>query len=163
SGSFYDIAQGVLYAAGLPADDGAGGTVQATSGARIINMSLGGPSGTTDLANAVTAATNAGSLIVAAAGNAGTSAPNYPAAYPEVLSVSAVGPDGLLASYSSYGSTVDIAAPGGDFADGDATFGIASTVWNFTTSTASYEVFQGTSMAAPHVSGVAALILAQNS
>jgi subtilisin family serine protease len=161
-GSNYDVAQGVLYAAGLPADDGAGGVVQAATGARIINMSLGGPSDSPDMANAVTAASNAGALIIASAGNEGTSAPRFPAAYPEVLSVSAVGPDRQLASYSSFGSTIDIAAPGGDVGDGDVSFGIMSTVWNFVTSSPSYDVFQGTSMAAPHVAGVAALILAAN-
>jgi subtilisin family serine protease len=161
-GTLYDIAQGLLYAAGLPADNGAGGTVQATTGARIINMSLGGPGDDPALASAVTAASNAGALIIASAGNTGTSDPRFPAAYPEVVSVSAVGPDRQLASYSSFGSTIDIAAPGGDFADGDGSFGILSTVWNFVTGSPTYDVFNGTSMAAPHVAGVAALILAAN-
>jgi subtilisin family serine protease len=164
SGTLYDVAQGVLYAAGLPADDGAGGVVQAATGARIINMSLGGAGDSPELASAVTAASNTGALIIASAGNTGTSDPSFPAAYPEVLSVSAVGPDRQLASYSSFGSTIDIAAPGGDFGDGEGngSFGIMSTVWNFVTGSPSYDVQQGTSMAAPHVAGVAALILAGN-
>jgi len=161
SGTDYDIAQGILYAAGLPADDGAGGTVQASSGAQVINMSLGGPIAGTDLENAVIAASAAGALLVAAAGNDGTSDPNYPAAYPQTLSVSAVDPYGLLASYSSYGSTVDIAAPGGEVALG-VDFGVISTTWDFTTGTPIEDGWQGTSMAAPHVSGVAALLLAQD-
>jgi serine protease len=160
-GTNYDIAQGILYAAGLPADNGAGGTVQAPSAAPIINLSLGG-AGSTAMQNAVVAASGAGSLLIAAAGNDGVSTPMYPAAYPEVLSVSGVGPDAVLASYSNYGSTVDIAAPGGDLADGNASFGIVSTVWDFTTNTPNWDSWQGTSMAAPHVSGVAALILAAN-
>ena len=160
----YWITQGILYAAGLPADDGAGGMVQAATGARVINMSLkAGP--TIFLQNAVTDATNAGALIIASAGNDGTADPNYPAAYSQTLSVSAVGPDQLIASYSTFGSTVDIAAPGGDISDGGATFGVWSTAWNYVTSTAIVDgtVWNGTSMAAPHVSGVAALLLAQNS
>ena len=56
SGSNYDIAQGILYAAGLPADNGTATPVQASSPARVINLSLGGPSNSTDLQNAVTAA-----------------------------------------------------------------------------------------------------------
>jgi subtilisin family serine protease len=162
NGTLYDVAQGVLYAAGLPADNGAGGTVQVGTRASIINVSLGGPDNSPDLANAVAAASNAGALIIAAAGNDGTTAPHYPASYPPVLSVSAVGPNRQLASYSASGPTVDIAAPGGDFLEGDETFGVGSTLWNFVSSSPSYAFAQGTSMAAPHVSGVAALILAAN-
>ena len=162
SGSFYDIAQGILYAAGLPADDGKGGTVKAPSAARVINVSLGGPSGSSALHNAVIAATNAGSLVIAAAGNDGSTTALYPAAYPEALAVSAVGPDGQLASYSTHGSAIDIAAPGGDIADGGGTYGVMSSVWNFVTNTPAYDSWDGTSMATPHVSGVAALLLAQN-
>lgn len=159
AGTDYDIAQGILYAAGLPADDGAGGTVQPLSRSDIINLSLGGPSTAAVLENAVFAASNAGSLLVAAAGNDGSSSPHYPAAYPEVLSVSAVGPDFTLATYSNFGSTVDLAAPGGEQASGDD-HAVWSLQWDFQSNNPAYDALQGTSMAAPHVSGVAALVLA---
>jgi subtilisin family serine protease len=161
NGTSYDIAQGILYAAGLPADNGAGGTVTANTGAKVINLSLGG-AGDTILHSAVIAASKAGVLIVAAAGNNASSTPFYPAAYPEVLAVSAVGPGATLASYSNFGSYIAIAAPGGDFAVGDASDAIFSTLWNFGTASPTYGADQGTSMAAPHVTGVAALLLAQN-
>lgn len=161
-GETYDIAQGVLYAAGLPADNGAGGTVRPASGAKVINLSLGGPTSDTTLHRAIISAAKAGVLIVAAAGNAGTAAPQYPAAYPEVLAVAAVGPDGAPASYSSFGSDVALRAPGGNFALGDATDGVASCIWNFALAQPDYVFAEGTSMAAPHVTGVAALLLAHD-
>lgn len=161
-GTFFDVAQGILYAAGLPASNGAGGFIQAPSAARIINVSLGGPCppGTT-LRDAVVAATNANALVIAAAGNSGATTPFCPAAYPEALAVSAAGPDGGLASYSNYAGTNGIAAPGGD-AGGDATFFILSSTCDFTTDPCgpNYAYYAGTSQAAPHVSGVAALLLA---
>jgi hypothetical protein len=158
TGSNYDIAQGVLYSAGLPADNGAGGLVSAPSRAAIINLSLGSPTGSTALADAVAQAAAAGSLLVAAAGNDGVPTPFYPAAYPQTVSVSAVGPATTITDYSNWGSSVDIAGPGGDL-DLGTHAGIWSAFWNFQTNTALLAVNQGTSMAAPHVSGVAALLL----
>ncbi len=161
-GSSYDVAQGVLYAAGLPADNGAGGTVQASTGARIINLSLGSAGDDTTLRRAVASATQAGALVVAAAGNDSSSQPFYPAAYPQVLAVAAVGPDGAPAPYSNFGSYVGIRAPGGNFALGDVTDGVMSAIWDFSTSSPAYAWATGTSMAAPHVAGVAALVLSQS-
>ena len=91
----------------------------------------------------------AGGLVVFAAGNEFTKSKVYPAAYEDVIAVSALGADYKLATYSNYGEWVDIAAPGGDEID------ILSTIINN-----KYGYSGGTSMAAPHVSGVAALIVA---
>jgi subtilisin family serine protease len=164
SGSNFDVAQGLLYAAGLPASNGAGGTVTAPSRASLINMSLGGGFSTV-LQNAVVAATNAGSLIIAASGNDESSLLAYPAAFPQVLAVNALGPDYQLSGYSNIGSPTGISAPGGEvrFDDQvDGTAGVTSTTYDFVNKQPNYAIYEGTSMAAPHVTGVAALVLAAN-
>jgi thermitase len=116
-------------------------------GAKIISMSLGG-SGSATLQAAVTNATNNGSLLIAAAGNSGDSTVSYPAGYPEVVSVAATDANDQKASFSSFNSDVEVAAPG---------VSITST-W----SNGGYNTISGTSMATPHVSGVAALIAGRN-
>lgn len=171
-GDYYDIAQGVLYAAGLPADNGSGGVLTPPAlPARIINMSLGGTClvGPDPLLSAIQAVTdpgrpNGGTLVVVSAGNENSSEALCPAAYDEVLAVGAVGPAGTRASYSSFGSFVDLAAPGGDLPV--AELGVVSTACDFTVfpapCTPNYAISIGTSIAAPHVAGVAALLLADN-
>ena len=169
SGYTFDIAQAVLYAAGLPAVGAGGALVTAPNRAPIINMSLGGPVPDTTLGRAVASAIAAGSVIIASAGNSGSTSAEYPASYPGVIAVAALGPDGNLASYSTTGSTVSLVAPGGDFRFDDfANFysggsgGVLSTTWDFSTGSPDWGFYTGTSMAAPHVSGVAALVLAAN-
>src|SRR6266536_88200 len=100
--------------------------------------------------------------VLYAAGNDNSSQPLYPAPYPQVLAVAAVGPDGAPAPYSHLGSYVSIRAPGGNFALGDVTDGVMSAIWDFSTSSPAYAWATGPSMAAPHVSGVAALVLSQS-
>lgn len=96
-----------------------------------------------------------GGIVIFAAGNNNNNKNNrYPGAWPEVLSVAAVGPTGKRASYSNYGTSVDISAPGGDPSVDART--VLSTLPNNT-----YGYMYGTSMACPHVSGVAALVLSR--
>jgi len=159
-GTSSEVSQGIRYAAGLPNDSG---TVP-TEPARIINMSLGGAGISQIEQAAITAARNAGTIVIAAAGNESSTAPYSPAALNGVISVSAVGATERRASYSNYGPTVDVAAPGGEFWDSDSDDrldAVRSTLGddrgNF-----NYRYYQGTSMAAPHMAGVVALMLAVN-
>lgn len=161
TGTAYDVAQAVRFAAGLANDSG---SVPAKK-ADIVNLSLGAPGFCSpqaqDLVDEVRAA---GVIVVAAAGNAGSSAPETPASCTGVVSVAAVGPGGDRAPYSNHGIFVDVSAPGGDTSvDMDAN-GIVDGVYstwaqkNVDGYAPSYELLQGTSMAAPHVSGVIALM-----
>jgi hypothetical protein len=162
SGFNFDIAQGILYAAGLPATGAGGAMVQAAGRAQIINVSLGGPSPSNTLRSAVNAANAAGSLIVASAGNDGLDLNSYPAAFPGVMAVSSVGMDGGLATYSNGGTFISVAAPGGDFRfDDNGGGGVLGPGWNFSTGRPNHLFGYGTSASAPYVSGIAALLLAQ--
>jgi serine protease len=161
-GSTYDVIQSIRYAAGLSNDSN---TVPVRR-ADIINLSLG-CSGCFNqvMQDAITAARAEGVIVIAAGGNQNDSAPFYPAAYPGVVGVGAVNSALTRASYSNAGNFIDVAAPGGDGVDrdgdgqhdrvlstgGDDSSGVIELTYSWKS---------GTSMAAGHVAGVAALLKA---
>lgn len=117
-------------------------------GADVINMSLGGPFTSSTLSQATAYAIDRGVTLVAASGNQNSSNPIYPAAYPNVIGVGATTQTDTRASFSNYGTFVDVSAPG---------VAILSTVRD-----GGYQAWHGTSMASPIVAGVAALLVGQN-
>ncbi|MFJ5302476.1 S8 family peptidase [Streptomyces sp. NPDC088350] len=147
-----------------------GGTVSGVPAngnvAKVINMSLGGDGACTSATqSAITAAVNRGTTVVVAAGNDNDNVANHsPGNCANVISVAATNRAGAKASYSNYGSGVDISAPGGQTSTGTAN-GIYSTLNSGTTtpSTESYAYYQGTSMATPHIAGLVALMKSANS
>ena len=134
SGSWSDVAAGIEWTA--------------DQGYEVGSLSLGGSSGSGVVKDAVVYATDKGTLLVAAAGNSGpcTDCVGYPAAYDEVIAVSATDSNDDLASFSSTGPEVEIAAPGVD---------VLSTLPGD-----DYDYYSGTSMACPHVAGGAAHLMA---
>lgn len=158
-GTVDDIANGILYAAGIPNGSG----FVPPQAADIINMSLGGPGLNPVMEQACNQAAAAGVLLVAAAGNDDSPNPSSPAAFDSVLSVGAVDLVKSRAPYSNFSPTIDIWAPGGDMSadrNGDGfPDGVLSTMAD-DQGNLFFKFENGTSMASPHVAGVAALVKA---
>lgn len=131
SGPYDKIANGILYAA--------------DNGAKVINLSLGGPSYSATLENAVNYAYSKGVVIVAATGNQNGPV-NYPAAFQNVVAVAATDKNDAKASFSNFGPEVDLAAPGVEI---------------YTTNSVPNSYGNGTSFASPHVAAAAALLFSK--
>jgi len=136
----------------------------ADHGARVINMSLGSPMPSYTIKQACDYAHAKGVAIVCAAGNSGRRGVGYPARFASCIGVSATRFDEQVTFYSTYGPGVDLAAPGGDTrvdqnGDGMPDGVLQNTYLRGKVETEGYHNFMGTSMACPHVAGVAALLV----
>lgn len=137
SGSNASVAEGIDWAA--------------ENGAQVISMSLGGPSPSKAIAEAVQKALSRNIVVVVAMGNDGNDEPSYPAAVPGVMGIGATDKNDRIASFSQWGKHISVSAPGVDIL---STFPLNSNDIGMT----QYGSISGTSMATPYVAGLAALI-----
>jgi len=151
SGSVAGIADAIKYAA--------------DNGAKVINMSLGGPFPSKVLKNAVKYAHDKGVTVICAAGNESKNKVGYPAAYPGAVAISATQANEAITFYSNYGADIDLAAPGGNTTDDKGNRNnpdggvLQNTITIGDPTKDGYYAFMGTSMASPHAAGVAALVV----
>ncbi len=144
SGDIYNVALGVIWAV--------------DHGARVLNMSLGGPSSET-LKRAIDYALAKNVVVVTAMGNDGKNSKAYPAALPGVISVGAVNFDRTRADFSNYGDWISVTAPGSQIMSTMPTYKTTMTEFE---KEEGYDYLDGTSMACPIVAGIAALVLSRN-
>jgi thermitase len=150
SGAYDYIANGILWAVGCDDRDSATNECRNAVRARSINMSLGGTYNSITLQDAVNKAWGRGAVLSCAAGNNGNSVKFYPAAYTNCIAVAATDYKDARAGFSNYGKNwVDVAAPG-------------VSITSSTITSAGYEAWNGTSMASPHVAGLAGLLLSKS-